>query len=143
MAKKEQKNKPKFSSFAAKNKFKSSTKDVPAERNPGLERHNQEKTALLDDPGPFMETMSGNRPNSSNVALLDLPAKEINDGYKEYGFNEYPVSGDDLAKMGDNRVRSAFAKPILQHYSDVPEDREHYVTPRSETFHTARQQAGM
>jgi hypothetical protein len=142
MAKNNKKNKPKFSSFAAKNKIKFSTKDTPEERNPGLERHNQQKTALLDDPGTYMETMSGNN-GDKNVALADLPAKEINDGYKQYGFNEYPISGDDIAKMGDNRVRSAFAKPILQHYSDVPEDKEHYLTPRSEIFHTTRQQAGM
>jgi hypothetical protein len=118
MAKKEDWKKPRFSSYASKDD----------ERDKGISYHDQKNVALLDDTTNFYQ-------NPNYVTAVDRPAKELNEGY-----GEYPISGDDLAKMGDKRIPTT---PTIKHWVDVPQDLANYQSRRSETFHTARQQAGM
>lgn len=118
MAKKEDWKKPRFSSYANK-------KHESAE---AVAYHDQKNVALLDDSANFYQS-----PNYAT--MVDRPAKELNEGY-----GEYPVSGDDLAKMRDKRIPTT---PTMKHWVDVPQDLANYESRRAETFHASRQQAGM
>ena len=114
------KNKPNFSSYAFK-------KDPSGKINNHPERHDPEKTALLDNPGSFLQDPA------HYSADVDKSAKNLNES-----LFAHPISGDDIAKMGNKRINSDSAAPILKSWVDVPQDRAHYEQRK---FSTADQQA--
>jgi hypothetical protein len=93
-------------------------KDPSGSTAPGIDYHNQKKTALLDNPEPFLEH------GGQYGATVDTSAKKLNESYFEH-----PMSGDDIAKMGGRRISM---KPTLKHWVDVRQDLDHYEDRRRE-----------
>jgi hypothetical protein len=95
-------------------------KDTSGSINSGIDYHNQKKTALLDEPGNFLDL-------EEHGAMVDRPAKKLNEQHLD-GF-DHPVSGDDIAKMKNSRIAM---KPIMKHWVDVRQDLDHYEDRRRE-----------
>ena len=102
-------------------------KNSPTGQNKDLEFHYHRRTALLVEPGHFLEH------TGSYAATVDMPAKDLNE--KVSRNPDRPISGDDLAKMGNKRISMA---PTLRQWVDVPQDRAHYENRK---FSIADQQA--